>query len=102
MGSALRKSGSTTQWRKIRERILIRDSRICQWCGVDEATHVDHIVPRSKGGTDMDDNLVASCRRCNLARGNKGVGFFSSAKTLQTPHVLFLPENGSVSHYQAD
>ena len=101
MGSALRKTGSTSQWRKIRERILIRDGYICQWCGVDEATHVDHIVPRSKGGGDFDDNLVASCKKCNLARGNKGVGFFNSAQTLQTPRVLFLPENASVSHYQA-
>lgn len=99
MGSALGKNGSTSQWRRIRERILIRDNRICQWCGVEEATHVDHIVPRSKGGNDMDDNLVASCKRCNLSRGSKG-GFFNSAPTLQTPRVLFLPENGSVSHYK--
>jgi 5-methylcytosine-specific restriction endonuclease McrA len=32
---------------------------------------IDHIVPRSKGGTNTADNLVASCRDCNFKKGDK-------------------------------
>ena len=66
--SALRDSGSTRQWRKIRERILRRDGYICQYCG-QEADTVDHVIPRRLNGLDTDDNLVSSCRKCNLAKG---------------------------------
>lgn len=66
--SALTSSGSTTLWRKIRSKVLIRDDHTCQICGA-MATHVDHIIPRRLGGTDSMDNLQALCKRCNLAKG---------------------------------
>lgn len=40
----------------------------CAYCGAD-SEHVDHIVPRAAGGSDEWDNLTASCKRCNLAKG---------------------------------
>ncbi|NDB62209.1 HNH endonuclease, partial [bacterium] len=55
--SALRSTGSTDRWRKIRVKILQRDQYVCQYCGQD-ATTVDHIIPRSKGGNDLPDNLI--------------------------------------------
>jgi 5-methylcytosine-specific restriction endonuclease McrA len=36
------------------------------------ATHVDHLVARSQGGSDSPANLVASCASCNLKRGAAG------------------------------
>lgn len=46
----------------------------CHYCG----THltpmtatVDHVIPRSKGGTSELSNLVLACRKCNQAKGNK-------------------------------
>jgi len=74
--SALRSTGSTRQWTKIKQRILRRDGFICQYCG-QEANTVDHVIPRRLNGNDSDDNLVASCRRCNLAKGGR---FFVSHK----------------------
>lgn len=42
----------------------------CQYCGAKHADHVDHIVPRSKGGEDILANYILACARCNLRKGN--------------------------------
>ncbi len=52
-----------------RRAVLHRDSSRCQYCGKD-ADSIDHVVPRSRGGGHTWDNVVAACRRCNLAKGN--------------------------------
>lgn len=54
-------------WRETRKRILERDKHTCHYCGR-AATHVDHVVPASRGGSFLDDNLVAACRECNLSK----------------------------------
>jgi hypothetical protein len=92
--SALRSTGSTRQWRSIRKRILRRDQYICQYCG-QEANTVDHVVPRKLGGLDNDDNLVASCTRCNLSKGG---GFFVRKRTPPTPRSFYNPQNTSIGH----
>jgi HNH endonuclease len=33
--------------------------------------HIDHIRPKSQGGTDEDDNLALNCPRCNLVKGDR-------------------------------
>lgn len=60
--SALRSTGSTDRWRKIRAKVLFRDQDTCYYCG-QYASTVDHLIPRSKGGLDTMDNLVAACTR---------------------------------------
>ena len=47
-----------------RKRILDRDGGVCRYCG-DPAEHLDHVLPWSKGGSNSDGNLVASCMACN-------------------------------------
>lgn len=61
---------STAQWKKIRIKVLNRDAYTCAYCG-DIATEVDHVYPKSKGGEDTLDNLVAACRRCNILKKDK-------------------------------
>ena len=95
--SALRDSGSTRHWRKIRERILRRDGYICQYCG-QEADTVDHVIPRKLNGLDTDDNLVASCSRCNYSKGGR---FFVRKRTPPTPLSFSNPQNTSIAHDQA-
>jgi 5-methylcytosine-specific restriction endonuclease McrA len=75
--SALRANGSTTQWRKIRKRILIRDQDTCQRCGQPGNT-VDHIIPRTLGGDDSESNLQCLCAKCNYSKGGR---FFEGAST---------------------
>lgn len=56
----------------MRAYILRRDSFLCQAClregRATEATHVDHIKPKAKGGTDDEGNLQALCRPCHDAK----------------------------------
>jgi hypothetical protein len=94
MSSALKDNGSTSQWRKIRQRILNRDGHTCQACGMD-GNSVDHIVPRSAGGGDQDWNLQTLCTSCNSAKGG---GFFNSTRTPLTLPGLISPLNDSKSH----
>jgi len=57
---------------KQRFRILLRDDFRCRYCGKEApsvALEVDHVVPRSKGGSDDDGNLVAACFECNRGKG---------------------------------
>ena len=100
-----RKSNSA-HWKKIRQRILRRDLWECYWCGADANT-VDHIVPVAKGGLDVDENLVASCKKCNYSKQDKMPDEFQLKRAglfLQgdsTAHIsrgFISPANGSKKH----
>lgn len=56
--------------------VLARDNWRCCSCGrtakEDGVTlEVDHIIPRSKGGTDEMSNLQTLCKKCNIGKSNK-------------------------------
>ena len=53
-----------------RRGVLRRDGHRCAYCGRSAGT-VDHVLPRSRGGQDSWDNLVACCLRCNGAKGDR-------------------------------
>lgn len=53
-----------------RRAVFIRDSFACQYCG-NAAENVDHVMPRSRGGTHTWDNVVAACKRCNSRKENR-------------------------------
>ncbi|HZE06456.1 MAG TPA: HNH endonuclease [Solirubrobacteraceae bacterium] len=60
-----------THRRKITRRaVFARDDWTCQYCGARSNLTVDHVVPRSKGGTSTWENIVASCAPCNRRKGN--------------------------------
>jgi 5-methylcytosine-specific restriction endonuclease McrA len=64
------------KYRAIRVRVLHRDNYVCYYCGGD-ANQVDHVVPIAKMGDPMDmDNMVAACKRCNVAKGDRSQGVF--------------------------
>lgn len=57
--------------KRLRFEILKRDGFACRYCGVTAVAsplHIDHVIPKSKGGTDDAANLVTACRDCNLGK----------------------------------
>lgn len=50
-----------------RRAVFARDGGRCQYCGA-PAENLDHVVPRSKGGTHTWENVVAACRPCNARK----------------------------------
>ena len=62
--------GSPERWTAIRVAILERDNYDCGYCPR-KARTVDHVLPRSLGGTEDDWNLVACCKVCNSFKSNR-------------------------------
>lgn len=54
-----------------RKNILRRDNHKCQYCGSTVNLTVDHIIPKSKGGEDIWENLVTACIKCNNKKGDR-------------------------------
>lgn len=51
-----------------------RDRGLCLYCGgvfSHSSLTRDHVVPRSRGGRDHWENVVAACKRCNHHKGNR-------------------------------
>ena len=55
-----------------RRAVFTRDGQTCVYCG-SSATSIDHVVPRSRGGTHTWDNVVAACRRCNHTKADRSL-----------------------------
>ena len=61
----------------LRYKVLCRDHFRCVICGRSPAKdhgvvlHVDHIIPWSKGGQNIEENLRTLCFDCNLGKGDK-------------------------------
>ena len=53
-----------------RRGVLRRDSNRCAYCS-HHASTIDHVVPRSRGGADSWENLVACCLKCNNIKGDR-------------------------------
>ena len=60
--------------RLTRKNLLLRDDYQCQYCGRHPGVrelNIDHVLPRSRLGSDTWENLVVSCRACNLKKGRR-------------------------------
>ena len=52
-----------------RKNVLRRDRYRCQYCHGRDGLTLDHVFPKSRGGKDTWENLVAACTRCNARKG---------------------------------
>ena len=58
--------------RKISRRAhFARDGHKCVYCGSAVRLTLDHVVPPSRGGDSVWENVVTSCAPCNLRKGNR-------------------------------
>ncbi len=62
---------------EVREYLLEKWGRKCAYCGArDLPLEVEHIHPRSRGGSNRVSNLTLACYTCNQAKGNQPVEVF--------------------------
>ena len=78
-----------TLQRKISRRALFaRDGWRCMYCGMTGGKlTLDHVVPRSRGGDSVWENVVTSCAPCNLKKGNR----LPEEVEMHLPHVPKAP-----------
>ena len=55
----------------VRKKIFKRDGRICKHCKTNKNLTLDHIIPISKGGQNILENLQILCKSCNSKKGTK-------------------------------
>ena len=75
-----------------RELLFYQFGGRCFYCGQKiqiENMHIDHMIPKSKGGSN-GDNLVASCAECNLVKGDLDVEEFRN----KIENLLFKDVHG--------
>lgn len=72
--------------KRLRFEILRRDNHTCQYCGEkapNVTLHVDHVKPKTLGGNDSPENLVAACKDCNTGK---------TSVSLEAPMVAAISE----------
>lgn len=57
-------------WALLRAQVFATKGCACHYCGK-PASHVDHVTPRSRGGTNELSNLVPACALCNLTKARR-------------------------------
>lgn len=74
---------------QLREYLLEKWQRKCAYCNIGNAPlQVEHIVPKSRGGSDRASNLTLACEPCNLRKGTRTAeefGFPEIQKQARTP-----------------
>jgi 5-methylcytosine-specific restriction endonuclease McrA len=92
------------------QALFRRDLNTCLYCGgefLDRDLTRDHVLPRSRGGSDEWDNVVAACRRCNHRKGNR-LAHECGLELLALPYVpnfaeyLALTNSGRILGDQMD
>ena len=96
----LTKGNPSRRWRVpavSRREVFRRDDHKCQYCGSSRKLTIDHVIPRSKGGSHTWDNVVAACAPCNHAKGDRllkhtTMSLKATPKTPLNPVVAFAEQ----------
>jgi len=95
------RSGSPERAWKIppvnRREVLRRDGHTCQYCGSTKRLTIDHVIPRSQGGSHTWDNVVTACERCNTTKGSRtpheaGMNLARQPKAPVHPALMFADQ----------
>lgn len=65
-----------TSWNAIQRQVRQRAAERCEYCRMHESLqgatfHIEHVVPRSRGGNSRPENLAWACPRCNLCKSDR-------------------------------
>jgi 5-methylcytosine-specific restriction endonuclease McrA len=81
-----------------RREVFMRDGYRCQYCGrKSRDLTLDHVIPRSRGGTHTWDNIVSACKSCNHGKAGRtpreaGMTLISSpTEPRPNPYAMFHP-----------
>ncbi|QWA22004.1 HNH endonuclease [Streptomyces sp. JCM17656] len=81
--------GGTLQGMEVREYLLMKWNRACAYCGATSTPlNIDHIHPRSRGGSDRVSNLTLACLPCNKRKSNMPVEDFLKKKPAVLSKIL--------------
>ena len=94
----------------IRERLFEESAHHCIYCGHPvtlDTMEIDHIVPRSKGGTSDFSNKVCTCPHCNALKADKEIQEFLETmspkrRVAYENRLENLFEQGKLSAYKWD
>lgn len=80
-----------------RREVLRRDKSACQYCGSKKNLTLDHVIPRSKGGNHVWDNVVTACGTCNSKKSDRtpqqaGMPLRAQPKAPPHPAVAFAEQ----------
>ena len=67
----LEATSSSEAKRKWRQSIKENWNYKCAYCGSEENLTLDHITPRTKGGSDRVINVLCACHSCNHSKGHQ-------------------------------
>ena len=73
----------------------------CYYCG-EPAETLDHFIPKKEGGTNNEENLIPSCKRCNKLKGFRTLEHFreldmrriNKMPKFTQEHIIFLKRYG--------
>jgi 5-methylcytosine-specific restriction endonuclease McrA len=94
------------QVRFSRFNIYARDKNTCQYCGqrfTRPELNLDHVVPRSQGGTSRWENVVCSCHTCNRRKGGRTpaeAGMRLLCRPRRPEWTPFMMQTFSLRHYE--
>ena len=83
--------------KNLREFIFSKTKGKCSYCGA-KAEEIDHIVPRTKGGSNSTYNLTPACRSCNETKSNLSLKEFGKLMNKDYSHLepKKLPKDASI------
>lgn len=68
---------------EVREYVLEKWGRKCAYCGAKNIPlQLEHLIPRSRGGSNRVSNLTLACEACNMAKGNRTAAEFGYPELL--------------------
>lgn len=87
-------------WYKVaRQEAWTRQKSRCAYCltklRLDQVT-ADHVIPKSKGGLNQKENIIAACRTCNLIKGSMTVNQFKNKLKSKKTENLHIRIQGSI------